>query len=54
MLESQDFIKVDTLNVANVKWKSSLNDSIVGVKEGELLLWLKQELKTEKIRVKRN
>ena len=54
MLESQDFIKVDTLNVANVKWKSSLNDSIVGVKEGELLLWLKQELKTEKIRVKRD
>ena len=54
MLESQDFIKVDTLNVANVKWKSSLNDSIAAVKEGELLLWLKQELKTEKIRVKRD
>ncbi|MFI1771811.1 DUF389 domain-containing protein [Thalassobellus citreus] len=54
MLESNDFIKVDTLTIANVKWKTSLNDSIVSVKEGELILWLKQELKTEKIRVKRN
>ncbi|WP_396603086.1 DUF389 domain-containing protein [Algibacter sp. R77976] len=54
MLESKDFIKVDTLTVTNVKWKSSINDSIVTVKEGELLSWLKQELKTDKIRVKRN
>ena len=54
MLESQDFIKVDTLTVANVKWKTSLNDSIVAVKESELLSWLKQELKTDKIRVMRN
>ena len=54
MLESQDFIKVDTLTIANVKWKSSLNDSIVAAKESKLLLWLKQELKTDKIRVKRN
>ncbi|MFI1745309.1 DUF389 domain-containing protein [Thalassobellus sediminis] len=54
MLESNDFIKVDTLTIANVKWKNSLNDSIVKVKEVELISWLKEELKTEKIRVKRN
>jgi uncharacterized hydrophobic protein (TIGR00271 family) len=54
MLESKDFIKVDTLTVANVKWKTSLNDSLASVKEGELLIWLKQELKTEKISIKRN
>ncbi|MBC2846531.1 DUF389 domain-containing protein [Winogradskyella flava] len=54
MLESRDFIKIDTLTVANVKWKVNLNDSLVIVKEGELLQWLKQELKTEKVRVKRD
>ncbi len=54
MLESKDFIKVDTLTVANVKWKSSLNDSIVKVQESNLLTWLKGELKTEKITIKRN
>ena len=54
MLESRDFIKIDTLTVANVKWKETLNDSLKQVKEGELLLWLKQELKTEKISIKRN
>ncbi|GAA4949060.1 TIGR00341 family protein [Algibacter agarivorans] len=54
MLESQDFIKVDTLTIASVRWKPALNDSIVAVKEGELLLWLKQELKTDKIRVRRD
>lgn len=54
MLESKDFIKVDTLTVANIKWKENLNDSIALVKEGELLLWLKQELKTEKVSIKRN
>lgn len=54
MLESNDFIKIDTLTIANVKWNSLLNDSIVLVKETELILWLKKELSTEKIRVKRN
>lgn len=54
MLESKDFIKIDTLTVANIKWKETLNDSLALVKEGELLLWLKQELKTEKIRIKRD
>jgi len=54
MLESNDFIKVDTLTVANIKWKTSVNDSLALVKEGELLVWLKQELKTEKIRIKRD
>ena len=54
MLESKDFIKVDTLTVANIKWKESVNDSLALVKEGELLLWLKQELKTEKVKVKRD
>ena len=54
MRESNDFIKVDTLSVANVRWKESLNDSIVLVKEADLLTWLKQELKTDKVTIKRD
>ena len=34
------------LSIANVKWKASVNDSIAQVKEDELLIWLKQVLKT--------
>ncbi len=54
MLESNDFIKVDTISVANVKWNSSLSDSLVIVKEKQLSDWLKQELKTENIIIKHN
>ena len=52
MLESKDFIKVDTVSVANVKWNISLSDSLVVVKEKQLGEWLKQELKTDKIIIK--
>ncbi|WP_400081083.1 DUF389 domain-containing protein [Winogradskyella sp. R77965] len=54
MLESKDFIKVDTVTVASVKWNSAVNDSIIRIKEGELRTWLKQELKTDKLILKRN
>ena len=54
MLESSDFVKVDTVTVANVMWKPNVTDSLASVKEAELLKWLKQELKTEKVRVNRN
>ncbi|EDP72179.1 putative integral membrane protein [Flavobacteriales bacterium ALC-1] len=54
MLESKDFIKVDTVTVASIKWNSSVNDSIARIKENELQTWLKQELKTEKIIIKRD
>ena len=52
MLESKDFIKVDTVTVANVKWNASLSDSLVVVKEKQLGDWLKQELKIENIMIK--
>jgi uncharacterized hydrophobic protein (TIGR00271 family) len=54
MLESKDFIKIDTLTIANIKWKTTVNDSVALVNEGELLVWLKQVLKTEKVSIKRN
>ncbi|WP_282044183.1 DUF389 domain-containing protein [Winogradskyella flava] len=53
-LESNDFIKIDTVTVANIKWNTTINDSIARIKEGELQTWLKQELKTDKLIIKRN
>ena len=52
MLESKDFIKVDTVTIANVKWNTSLSDSLVVVKEKELGEWIKQELKIENVIIK--
>ena len=51
-LESKDFIKVDTVIVARVKWNPALNDSLVQVKEKQLGDWLRQELKTDNISIK--
>jgi len=54
MLESSDFIRIDTLAVANVRWNASLSDSIVLLKEKELGDWLKQELQIDSVLVKHN
>ena len=54
MLESKDFINTDTLDVATVKWSESLSDSLVTIKEKQLGDWLKQELKTKNVIIKRN
>jgi uncharacterized hydrophobic protein (TIGR00271 family) len=54
MLESKDFIKIDTVSVVNLKWNTSVNDSVKTVKEKELSNWLKQELKINNILIKRN
>lgn len=49
MLESTDFIKVDTVDVVSVKWNSKLADSVISKKEAELKTWLKGVLKTDKL-----
>lgn len=54
MLESKDFINIDTVTVANVRWKVKLADSMVLVKERALQKWLKEELKVDTIMVRRN
>ncbi|WP_299125678.1 DUF389 domain-containing protein [uncultured Winogradskyella sp.] len=54
MLESKDFINIDTVTVANVRWKVSLSDSVVLVRERALQKWLKEELKVDTIFVRRN
>lgn len=54
MLESKDFINIDTVSVANVRWKVALKDSMVLLKERELQKWLKNELKVDTVFIKRN
>eukprot|EP01093_Parvamoeba_rugata_P014868 TRINITY_DN4985_c0_g1_i1.p1 TRINITY_DN4985_c0_g1~~TRINITY_DN4985_c0_g1_i1.p1 ORF type:complete len:394 (-),score=81.87 TRINITY_DN4985_c0_g1_i1:215-1396(-) len=54
MLESKDFINIDTVTVANVRWKVQLADSLVFMKERDLQKWLKNELKVDTVFIKRN
>ncbi|WP_179020852.1 DUF389 domain-containing protein [Winogradskyella forsetii] len=54
MLESKDFINIDTVTVANVRWKVKLSDSLVLIKERDLQKWLKNELKVDTVFIKRN
>ena len=54
MLESSDFRKTDTIAVASVRWKNSLNDSIMTIRENELNAWLKKELNIKDVLIKRN
>ncbi len=54
MLVSSDFRKADTISIANVKWNTTLTDSIVAIKEQELNEWLKNELKIKDVLINRN
>jgi len=54
MLVSQDFINIDTLALANVKWANSLTDSLKTVKENQLNKWLRSELKLDTLVIQRN
>ncbi len=52
-LSSKDFIKIDTIPVATIKWNKKLNDSIVKSKEKELRVWLQKEMKLDTLFIKR-
>ncbi len=54
MLASKDFINIDTMEVASIRWKKTLADTIITRKERELKTWLKKELKTDSIVIQRN
>ncbi|WP_458627599.1 DUF389 domain-containing protein [Winogradskyella sp. PC D3.3] len=54
MLESKDFINIDTITVAHVRWKVKLSDSLVLSKERDLQKWLKNKLKVDTVFIKRN
>jgi len=49
MLESKDFIKVDTVSVVSVKWNKKLSANAIKQKEKELDKWLRDKLKTNKL-----
>ncbi|WP_397447287.1 DUF389 domain-containing protein [Polaribacter sp. R77954] len=53
VLSSSDFIKIDTIPVATVKWNLSLPDSIVSPKERELRTWLQKEMNLDTLFIKR-
>jgi uncharacterized hydrophobic protein (TIGR00271 family) len=53
VLSSKDFIKIDTIPVATIKWNTKLPDSIVSPKERELRAWLQKELALDTLFIKR-
>ena len=53
VLSSKDFIKIDTIPVATIKWNVSLPDSIISPKERELRTWLQTEMKLDTLFLRR-
>ncbi|MBQ0768540.1 MAG: DUF389 domain-containing protein [Bizionia sp.] len=54
MLETKDFIKIDTVSVIDVEWSKKISDSEKRTKEKELKVWLKNTVKTDSILVKKH
>jgi uncharacterized hydrophobic protein (TIGR00271 family) len=54
VLSSKDFIKIDTIPVATIKWNIKLTDSIIAPKESALRSWLQKELELDTLFIKRN
>ncbi len=54
MLASKDFINIDTIVVANVKWNERLTDSLKTIKDTQIRAWLQRELQVEDVSVKRD
>ncbi|RCS27620.1 DUF389 domain-containing protein [Polaribacter sp. WD7] len=53
VLSSKDFIKIDTMPIATIKWSIKIPDSIVNTKEKELRSWLQKELELDTLFLKR-
>ena len=53
VLSSKDFIKIDTIPVATIKWNLKLPDSIINPKETELRAWLQKEMELDTLFIKR-
>jgi len=53
VLYSKDFIKIDTIPVATIKWNLKLPDSIISLKETELRTWLQKEMALDTLFIKR-
>ncbi|MBT4869278.1 MAG: hypothetical protein HON45_04145, partial [Polaribacter sp.] len=52
-LYSKDFIKIDTIPVATVKWNLKLPDSVIVSKEKELRIWLQKEMNLDTLFINR-
>ena len=52
MLVSEDFRTIDTISVVSVKWKETLSDSIIKIKDSTLIEWLKVQTKSDSIVLK--
>ncbi|PQJ82525.1 DUF389 domain-containing protein [Polaribacter glomeratus] len=53
ILSSKDFIKVDTIPTAIIKWNYRLSDSVIRPKERELRNWLQKELELDTLFIQR-
>ncbi|MFY9242757.1 MAG: DUF389 domain-containing protein [Polaribacter sp.] len=53
ILNSKDFIKIDTLPTVTIKWNLKLTDSIIKPKERELRNWLQKELQLDTLFIRR-
>lgn len=53
ILDTKDFIKIDTIRQVNVKWNPKLADSSILTKEKELCAWLQKETKLDTLFIKR-
>lgn len=53
VLTSKDFINIDTIPVATIKWNASLTENEVLLKQNELRAWLQKELKLDTLFLKR-
>ncbi|MFT4575363.1 MAG: putative hydrophobic protein (TIGR00271 family) [Polaribacter sp.] len=53
VLSSSDFIKIDTIPLAIVKWNTSMKDSVIDLKELELRKWMQLEMQLDTLFIKR-
>jgi uncharacterized hydrophobic protein (TIGR00271 family) len=54
ILSSKDFINIDTIPTATIKWNLNLPDSIISPKERDLRSWLQKEMKLDTLFIKRD
>ncbi|WP_343330673.1 DUF389 domain-containing protein [Polaribacter staleyi] len=53
VLSSKDFIEIDTIPMAIIKWNTSVPDSLIQFKEKELRTWLQKEMSLDTLFIKR-
>jgi uncharacterized hydrophobic protein (TIGR00271 family) len=54
VLSTKNFINIDTIPMATIKWNLKLSDSIVATKERDLRNWLQSEMELDTLFIKRD